>query len=189
MRLIILFIATILILAFDTGFSGLFTLKSMGNITPLAMPCLVVFVALFAPEALAMLSALILGIFVDLSPGYGVLANGAHLIGPHALGYFITTLLVLRIRNVVFRRRIITVVLFSAGCVLVNGSVEALIFITRGLMPWTPPITGGGFAAFAKLLGTAIYTGLLAVPMGWCFLSTIGLWGFHSPNGRRATWR
>ena len=91
MSILVVVIATILALAFDSSFSGLFTLRSVGSITPLAMPCLVVFIALFAPETIALITALILGALVDLSPGYGDLAEGAHLIGPHALGYFLST--------------------------------------------------------------------------------------------------
>ncbi len=189
MRILVLVITTILALAFDSSFGGIFTLRSVGNLTPLAMPTLVIFIALFAPEVAALMCAIVLGILVDLSPGYCELPYGAHLIGPHALGYLVTTILVLKIRNVVFRRKIITIVVFATGCVIVTGSVEALIFIVRGFMPWTPPIIGGGFSALLKLLGTAIYTGLVAVPIGWYLLSTIGMWRFHSPTGRRSTWR
>ncbi|MEE2819541.1 MAG: hypothetical protein VX615_02905 [Planctomycetota bacterium] len=189
MRVIVLFIAAVLALAFDSGFSGLFTLKSIGNVTPMAMPCIVVFVALFAPEITALITVLLLGVLVDLSPGYGHLTNGVYLIGPHALGYFITGLFIMKFRNIVFRRRILTIVVFAIGCVLITGAVEALVLIVRGFMPWTPPITSGGFGAFLKLIGTTIYTGIFAVPIGWCLLSTIGVWRFHSPTGRRATWR
>ena len=189
MRFVIFFIAAVFALAFDSGFSGLFTLKSIGNITPMAMPCIVVFVALFAPEITGLMTVLLLGVFVDLSPGYGQLANGAYLIGPHAFGYLITGLFIMKFRNVVFRRRILTIVVFAMCCVLVTGAAEALVLIIRGFMPWTPPITSGGFAAFLKLIGISIYTGIFAVPIGWCLLSTIGIWRFHSPTGRRATWR
>jgi cell shape-determining protein MreD len=176
-------------LAFDASFAGIFTLRSTGSITPQAIPCLVVFIALFAPETAALFVALALGILVDLSPGHGELGAGAHLIGPNALGFVVTTLLILRVRNIVFRRRILTIVFFTAGAVIVTAAVHSFVLITRGLMPWNPAAVGGGFGAFAKLFGTAIYTGLLAVPLGWCFLSTIGMWKFHSPTGRRATWR
>ncbi len=189
MRAIIVIIAAILTLAFDSSFSGIFTLRSVGSLTPLAMPCLVVFIALFAPETIALVVTLILGMLVDLSPGHGELVGGAHLIGPHALGFLITTLFVLKIRNIVFRRRVFTVAVLTAGAVLITGATEALVFIVRGILPWTPPLSGGGFGDLINLLGTAIYSGILAVPLGWCFLSTIGLWKFHSPTGRRATWR
>ena len=190
MRLLVLFIATIFCLAFDSSFGGVFTLRSMGSITPLAMPCLVVFVALFAPSMLAMVVALALGLLVDVSPGYGELTQGAHLIGPNTLGFFVSTILILRIRNIVFRRRVFTIVIFTIGCVVVTDAVEVLLLILRSLMPWTPSLSGtGGIAGLAKMLVTAIYSGLLAVPLGWCLLSTIGMWRFATPTGRRATWR
>jgi len=182
-------IAAIVALAFDSSFGGILTLRSMGSVTPLAMPCLVVFIALFAPETIALLVALLLGALVDLSPGHGELAGGAHLIGPHTLGFLISTILVLKVRNVVFRRRVFTIALLTAAAVIATGAMEALVFVVRGLMPWTEPMRGGGFGDFIKLLGTAIYSGLLAVPLGWCLLSTIGTWKFLSPTGRRATWR
>ena len=189
MRALVAIIAAILALAFDSSFGGILTLRSMGSVTPLAMPCLVVFIALFAPETIALLVTLLLGALVDLSPGYGELAGGAHLIGPHALGFLITAILVLKVRNVVFRRRVFTIAFLTAAAVITTGAVEALVFVVRGFMPWTEPMRGGGFSDFVKLLGTAIYSGLLAVPLGWCLLATIGTWKFHSPTGRRATWR
>jgi len=191
MRALIFIIATIIAMAFDWSFGGVFTLRSAGSITPLAMPCLVVFIALFAPETLVYALSLVLGVLVDLSPGQGILEGGSHLIGPHALGYLVTALLVVRIRVVVFRRRVLTLAVLAAGSVLVIGSVYALVVLVRGMLPWggAPGAAGGGIEAFAKLFGTAIYTGLLAVPLGWCMLSTIGMWRFQSPTSRRSTWR
>ena len=89
----------------------------------------------------------------------------------------------------VFRRRVLTVAVLAAGSVLVTGSVYALVMLVRGMLPWTPVAAGGGIETFAKLFGTAIYTGLLAVPLGWSMLATIGMWRFQSPTSRRATWR
>ncbi len=189
MRAVVAILATILALAFDSSFGGVLTLRSVGSITPLAMPCLVVFIALFAPETIAILVTLLLGVLVDLSPGNGELAGSAHLIGPHALGFLVTTILVLKIRNIVFRRRVFTIAALAAVAVITTGATEALVMLIRGIMPWTPAVTSGGFGELIKLFGTAIYSGLLAVPLGWCLLATIGLWKFHSPTGRRATWR
>ncbi len=190
MRLLILFFAAIFCLAFDSSFGGVFTLRSMGSITPLAMPCLVVFVSLFAPSMMAYVAALLLGLLVDLSPGHGELSQGVHLIGPSTLGFFVSAILIVKLRNVVFRRKVFTVVILTAGCVVVSDAVEVFILIARSLMPWTPPLSGsGGIAGLVKMLATAIYTGLLAVPLGWSLLSTIGMWRFATPTGRRATWR
>ncbi len=189
MNLIITVIFAILALSFDSSFGGIFTLRSVGSITPLAMPCLLVFISLFAPEMVAMLTAIILGILVDLSIGQSELVGGAHLIGPNALGYLVTSLLVLKVRNVVFRRRVLTIAILASFAVIIIGAVQATVLLVRGMMPWTPPVSGGGFTEFIKLFATAIYTGILAVPFGWCLLSTIGIWKFHSPTGRRATWR
>jgi hypothetical protein len=73
---------------------------------------------------------------------------------------------------------------------VVSDAVEIVILIMRSLLPWTEPLSGsGGIAGLAKMLATAIYSGLLAVPLGWALLSTIGMWRFSTPTGRRATWR
>lgn len=190
MKLLVLFFAAIFCLAFDSSFGGVFTLRSMGSITPLAMPCLIVFVALFAPSMLAYIATIALGILVDLSPGHGELLNGVHLIGPNTLGFFVSAILIVKIRNVVFRRKVFTIVILTAGCVVVTDAVEIVILIMRSLLPWTEPLSGsGGIAGLAKMLATAIYSGLLAVPLGWALLSTIGMWRFSTPTGRRATWR
>jgi len=189
MRALIVIIATIIAMAFDSSFGGVFTLRSIGSITPLAMPCLLVFIALFAPKTIVLVLSIVLGVLVDLSPGQGHLTGGIHLIGPHALGYLVTVLFVLKIRVVVFRRRVLTIAVLATGSVIVTGSVYAFVMLARGVLYWNPPASGGGIEAFAKLLGTAIYTGLLAVPLGWCMLATIGMWRFQSPTSRRATWR
>ena len=99
MNAIVVIVATILALAFDASFAEAFTLRSTGSITPQVMPCLIVFVALFAPETTALLVALLLGALVDLSPGHGQLGAGAHIIGPSALGFFVTTYLILKVRT------------------------------------------------------------------------------------------
>ena len=54
-----------------------------------------------------------------------------------------------------------------------------------------PPETldDAGMVALGQLLGTALYSGLLALPLGLLMVSTIGVWHFHAPSGRRATWR
>ncbi|HJN71552.1 MAG: hypothetical protein HOC93_01955 [Phycisphaerae bacterium] len=190
MRLLVLFFAAIFCLAFDSSFGGIFTLRSLGSITPLAMPCLVVFVGLFAPSMMAYVTALLLGFLVDLSPGQSELTQGIHLIGPNTLGFFVSVILIVKIRNVVFRRKVFTVVILTAGCVVVTDAVEVFILIARSLMPWTPSLSGSeGISGLIKMLATAIYSGLLAVPLGWCLLSTIGMWRFATPTGRRATWR
>ena len=190
MRILVLFFATIFCLAFDSSFGGVFTLRSIGSITPLAMPCLVVFVALFAPSMMAYVVVLTLGLLVDLSPGHGDLSSGIHLIGPYTLGFFVSAILIVKVRNVVFRRKVFTIVILTAGCVVVTDAVEVVILILRSFMPWTPSLSGtGGIAGLAKMLATAIYSGLLAVLLGWFLLSTIGMWRFATPSGRRATWR
>ncbi len=68
MRLLVLFFAAIFCLAFDSSFGGVFTLRSMGSITPLATPCLVVFIALFAPSMRAYVATLARRLLVALSP-------------------------------------------------------------------------------------------------------------------------
>jgi cell shape-determining protein MreD len=189
MNAVVVIVATVLALAFDSSVAEIFTLRTTGSITPQAMPCLVVFIALFAPGTAALLVALLLGVLVDISPGHGQLMSGAHLLGPNALGFFVSTLLILKIRNIVFRRKILTITFLVFCTVVISAAVQAFVLLTRGFMPWNPPAVGGGMGEFAKLLGTAIYSGLLAVPLGWCFLATIGIWKFHSPTGRKATWR
>ena len=151
------------------------------SITPLAMPCLLVFIALFAPETIALFVAMLLGVLVDLSPGYGELDGGAHLIGPNALGYLVTTLLVLKIRNVVFRRRVFTIAVLTAAAVIVTGATEALVLLVRGILPWTPVLKGGEFSDLIKLFDVLIellislinrYTSCL-IPLYFVFKSPI----------------
>ena len=189
MRWWILLIAAILGLAFDTGFAGILSLRAVGSITPTLMPVLLAFVALFAPAQAALVAAWMLGLLVDLAPGEGQLPGGAHLIGPHAIGYLAAALIIVRVRTVVFRQQILTIAILAAGTVVVTGAVDAFLQLFRGFLPWTPPVSGAGMVALGQLLGTALYSGLLALPLGLLMVSTIGVWHFHAPSGRRATWR
>ena len=60
-----------------------------------------------------------------------------------------------------------------------------------GLVRYWLPFTGGAVVPFGlgdlgHGIGDAIYSGLLAIPMGWLLFQTMQLWRFDYGVGRRS---
>ena len=179
-------IAAILAVALDSGFSGIFTLRGAGFLTPSFAACLLAFVALLGPPVVVIWAAWFLGLLVDLSPGLGEAGGGIQVIGPHALGYPIGAWVVLNFRTWMFRRRVVTISLLTFLCVLVAGLVQTIIGILRFWLPWA----GGELVPFGAYemmheAGNAAYSALLAIPVGWILLQTFPLWRFDYGTSRR----
>ena len=165
---------------------GAFTLQSVGWISPDIVACLVVFVALFAHRQSALWACWILGVAMDLAPSPG---GGTHIVGPYALGYVFGAVVILQLRTMVFRRRTLTMGFLTALCVLASSVVAVTILMVRSWYPGGPILPGGPFMEFIRHVGIAIYSGLLAIPLGWLLGTTVNLWGFQSNIPRRTATR
>jgi cell shape-determining protein MreD len=173
-------------LALDTSFVSILTLERMDSIAPYILVPLAVYVCLFASRLSALSACLLLGVLMDLTippPGERVV----HVIGPYGLGMLFGGYLILQMRTMVFRQRAITIGVLSAAATVAMAIVMITIYMIRS---WygegvTYPTSGSAGWQMLRHLGIAIYTGLVAIPLGWILLATFPLWGFQAYHSRR----
>ncbi len=184
MKWIVFVIVAIFAVAIETSpIRNLVTLHALGDLYPSLVSVLLVFVALFAPRTTALWAAWGLGLFMDLALPR---ASGL-LIGPLALGYCFGTFLVLQVRTMVFRRRLLTLAVLTMMFCAASAIVEVALPTIRS---WFGSAVE--FQPFVELLrrfGMAVYSGLLAIPVGWILMQTLRLWGFQHATDRRRTWK
>lgn len=159
------------------------TLHSIGGISPNLVGCLAVFVALFASRLSALWACWLLGLALDLAPQARYAP--VHLIGPNALGFVFGCYIVLELRSMVFRRRALTIGLLTLLFLGASSMVAASILTIRGWYPGESMPLGGPLNELLQRWGVAVYSALIAVPLGWLLARTVSLWGFHSSAPRR----
>ena len=184
MRWMLFVIVATVAIALDTSsLIGLLALPALGDLVPSLGGVIVVFVGLYAPRSTALWSAWIMGFMVDLIPPAG---DGV-LIGPHAIGYVVTVLVVLQVRTMVFRRRVLTICVLTFVGLSVSVPIEVLINLVRTWHPEPLP-TWEVYRPFVELfrgIGNALYTAILAIPIGWLLVRTVPMWGFQQLAERR----
>ena len=126
---------------------------------------------------------------MDLSAPYARSgAAGVFVIGPYALGYVFGSVLILQLRALVFRKRVLTFALLTFICMLAISLLVVGVLVVRSWYVESPqPVYFEG-SALRELLhrfGIAIYTSVLAIPLGWLLVRSHPLWGFHSPHQHR----
>lgn len=192
MRWLTYIVTVFLTLAIEKSLVNALTIESLGGIRPSAMGALVVFITLFASRPTALWAAWICGVLMDLS-FIRQHAGGtvAYLIGPHALGYVFGCYLVLQLRAMVLRRRVLTVAVLTIAALLAAGVVTAAILTVRSWYPQAELVEGGasGTQQLFWHLGSAVYSGLLALPMGFLLLASLPLWSFPHVGPRGGTHR
>jgi rod shape-determining protein MreD len=107
----------------------------------------IVFVALSAPREPALLACLLIGAMQDLATKQAP--------GLYALSYGVIGWLIFGMQNVVYREHPLT----HATLALLGGVISGLIIWIHGRVPPGPRVS------ITLLLGTAIYTAILAVPL------------------------
>jgi rod shape-determining protein MreD len=190
-RWIVFAVAALIGVVFDTGLSEILRIEKLGHVRPSLCAVVAVFVALSAPRTAALWACLILGLLLDLAHPLTVPVNRVvYLVGPHALGYLVGGWLVVSGRAMVFRRRPLTIGVMTVLCLLAAQLVAVGFYVLRS-RPWYPgePIFWTETSAWAELgvrMLAVVYSGLLAIPVGWLLVQTIGLWGFpvspHRPQ-------
>lgn len=187
MRWPIFIVFALLALVLDRSLVGAL---EFNGVQPLAVATVAVFVALMAPKMTALWGCWLLGLLVDLaSPMAG---DGAvHLIGPHALGFTFGGYLVILIRSMVFRKRALTIGVMTVACMLGVALVVVVILTIRswfgataGAWPLDSATRALGYRFFV-----ALYSGLIAMPLGWLLVRTMPLWGFQIKTSRMVNWR
>jgi rod shape-determining protein MreD len=153
------------------------TLWGLGQVRPSVAAVVVAYVALLAPRSHVLWAAWLLGLIADLvAPAPSVV-----LVGPLALGFVAGAFAVLHARVAVFRRRVLTLAAMTGLLLLVAGAVAVVLETVRSWYPATPAPwdTHRPLAESARALGRAVYSALLALPVGWLLFKTYRWWGFE----------
>ena len=170
-----------LVLLFQTTLGRLFhfDISHLGGIGPDFMALVVLFVALYARDAAdAMLAGCILGLGVDLAAGGG--AGPTTAVGPMPVAYAVAAVVIFRIREGVFRDRLLTRALMAiVFCALSHGLWVTL----QGLLASSSLTWRSYGRMLLEVLAVATYTGLLA-PLVLYGLSKIQRWLIAVPPGR-----
>ena len=160
------------------------TLYSVLGISPDVVMPLAVFIALFAQRTSALWGCMILGLLMDLAPREH--AEPYHLLGIHALGYAAAGYMVLQMRTMVFRRRSVTVGFLTFLGLLVASLVAVMLLAIRSWYPGAEAY--GPLSDLGRRFLIALYSGVVAVPVGRLLGLTVPLWGFQSNAPRRGGW-
>jgi rod shape-determining protein MreD len=167
-------------------------LRLLGGVTPSIAPILLTFIALFAPREAALWCAWGLGLLMDL---YTPLPHGAEtaapLIGPMTLGFVFAAFVVVHVRAMLFRRRMVTVVVMAAVFVAAAQIVAVFIYAVHSWYPgaelaWADRSFG---LELVRRLAGAAYTGLLGLLVAPVLLWTLPAWRFDTPGQRPVSWR
>lgn len=151
------------------------TLQSLWQISPNVVAPLAVFIALFAQRSAVLWACWLLGLLVDLSPQ----SAGAtyHLLGVNALAYTAGGYVIMQLRTTVFRRRVLTVGFLTLVFIVAATLVSVMLLTIRS---WYPgELSYRPLAGLGKGVLIAVYSGIIAIPLGWLLNQTFSLWGFQ----------
>lgn len=176
-------IAAFVFVVAQLSLRSVFTLNSIGGVSPNLVAIFAVFVCLFATRSAALWACWMLGMALDLAPQAH--AASIHVIGPNTLGFVAGGLIVLQLRAMVFRRRALTIGLLTLLFVIGAAVIAVFILALRNVYDAEPAIPGGPLAEFARRLGVALYSAILAIPLGWLLSVSIPLWSFPMSPQRR----
>jgi len=163
------------------------------GMSPSIMACLIVFVSLFATRAAALWACWSAGMLMDIVSPVAWSDQGTFvLLGPNALGYTLAGFMVLQIRAMVFRRRALTVGALTAASIVLASLFVIGLSIVRSW--YTEPTLSAylthstAVGELGHRLGIALYSGMVALPIGWLLQATVPVWGFEVVGPRRG-WR
>lgn len=177
MRIGVFVICLLLVVVLDTS---LMEVLRIGGTVPGLAGTLAVFLILAAPRRNALWACLVTGLLLDLNVDALWDGRPYHLIGPYTLGFLFGANLILPLRGMVFSRNPLTFGLLTALFLLAVSIVYLALWQIRGHYAGSTPIWGDASAvqAFGSLLLWALYSGAVAVPVGWLLVRTTPLWGF-----------
>lgn len=154
-------------------------------IAPSFVFALAAFVALGAPAATTLWTCLALGLVTDLTRSVEFTGGlpPATIVGPYAVGYLIAGQLVLALRGVMIRWNPLTLgFLAGLGYAVAQIIVVALTTLRVSL---GDPIAWSATGELGWRMGSALYTGVAAVLLGFVLLPLAPLLGLHAPTQRR----
>jgi cell shape-determining protein MreD len=156
------------------------------GVSPSFVACLLTFILMFAPRLTSLWACWIIGVVMDLLPGQGETA--VRVIGPCALGLVFGGLMIIPLRSMVFRRRLLTMAFMTFVFALASSIVSVFLLTLRHWYPSSSTADYSGLRDLTFRFFEALYSGVLAIPVGWLLLLTLPLWGFQTNAPRRSAW-
>ncbi|MBC22509.1 MAG: hypothetical protein CMJ32_01135 [Phycisphaerae bacterium] len=179
-------VALVIAMVLDVSFVQVFAIN---HVIPSLAMCLLVFVCLYASRDSVLWAALLMGLLLDMTDVHLYMGSRPyHLVGPHVLGCFFAVCLVLPLRAMVFRRNPLAIGVMTVLLSIAVSLVYCFLWQIRSwypdvLPPWSPEGVG---SAFWRLVLCSLYSGLIAMPLGWLLTRTLPAWGFAMGNSRTA---
>lgn len=187
MRWLVFFIFTFVLLTLEVGLRPLWALPigPYRDAAPSLLLILGIFISINASAGVVISAMLLLGSLCDLTQPIGKLepVREIVLIGPAALGFFLGGLLTLRLRTLVFRDSIITLVVMTFTVGLFIHLATVLIIGARAWLP-TDPIPDWHVASqlMQRAMGV-IYSAVIAIPLGMLLKRSRRSWQFYASRG------
>jgi hypothetical protein len=177
MRIGIFLVFLLAVVVLDTRFMEVLRI---GGTVPGLAGTLAVFLVLAAPRRAALWACLSIGLLLDFNVEALYDGSPYHLIGPYTLGFLFGANLILPLRSMVFSRNPLTFGLLTFLFLLAVTIVYLAIWRVRGFYADTLPVWGTESAVtqFSRLLVWALYSGAIAIPVGWLLVRTTPIWGF-----------
>lgn len=188
MNWLVFLIVAWLVLGMEVGLRDAFQVGA-SSIAPSFLMVLVVFVGLWARPATLLVASAVLGVLMDLVHQVPTRdGETVVIVGPWALGCMAAGYTVLNFRGMMFRRNPITAGILT----VIAGAVAAAVVVAllRVRSSYDRIEFGGATLELWPRLASALYTGVVAIPMTWLLHRLGGLMGFRRPMeavaGRRS---
>ena len=185
MRVAVFIVFMVLAVVLDTRFMEALRI---GPILPSLAGTLAVFVILCAPRQTALWSCFAIGLLLDFSDFALYQGTVAYcLVGPYTLGFLFGANLVLPLRSMVFSRNPLTFGILTVLFLVAVTVVYLALWQFRGLYPDSPPpwVEPTVLGELGRRVLCALYSGLLAIPVGWALVMSRPIWGFGAAATRR----
>ncbi len=172
-----------LFLGLEQGLRDGLSLGSLG-VAPSFIFCLIAFIAMTAPRAAVLWSAVIIGVAMDLlfrlplRDGLGAVT----IVGPHALAYAVACQLILALRGLMMRRNPLSLgFLAFVGSLVAYLMIDA-IFTVRHAMG--APFAWEARRQLVMSAGSALYTGIIGIPLALVLFPLAGMLGLPDFKSR-----
>ncbi len=186
MSCLVFLLAAWVFFGLELGLKGGLELGRAG-VAPSFVIVLLAFIGASAPRMTVYWACLALGIVMDLTHARPTPSgeSAVVLIGPYALGFVIAGYAVLTVRTLVIRQNLLTLAFLSVVAALMAGVIVIAIAAVRS---WYDPLIGidaGG--ELLERMGSAVYTGFVALVLGPLLMWMKPVFGFPQAN-RRTGW-
>ena len=163
---------------------GLRDVLAIGPVQPSFLLAFGAFIALSAPPMHAVWACLVVGLSLDLTGGWPVVAGAAQpIIGPYALGAVLMSQVVLTLRGKLVRHHLATLAVLTFFGVLA-AQLVVVILLTVQKLTGAPLAFQPGSEVLLRI-GSAGYTALLSILLGFLLAAAAPLLGF-SGHGQRS---